>query len=302
MAHRTLDLVPRPLPDPPALDHGPVIDPHTHSSMSDGTEAPAELLRAAQRAGVDVLGLTDHDTWDGWPQAEAAVATTGVRLLRGVELSTSAGGVSVHLLAYLYDPADEAMLAMVARSRDSRLERARIMVDRLAVDYGLRWSEVLAQLEPGATVGRPHIADALVARGVVPDRSAAFADLLAGASPYYVPYAAPDVLTAIRTVRAAGGVPVVAHPHAGARGRVVPADVLGQMAASGLAGIEVDHRDHDDGDRQRLRELARSLGLLVTGASDYHGAGKPNRLAEHRTGTEVLAQILEQGRIGLVEP
>ena len=279
-----------------------VIDLHTHSNHSDGTQTPTELMAAAAAAGVDVLGLTDHDTWDGWPEAAAAVTATGVTLLRGAELSTSARGISVHLLSYLHDPDDAALLASVTGSRTSRLDRARVMVERIGADYGLTWQEVLEHVEPGATVGRPHIADALVARGDLPNRSAAFDTILAARGPYYVPYDAPETITAVRMVRAAGGVPVMAHPRAGARGRIVADDVIEEMADAGLAGLEVDHRDHDEDARRHLRDLAASLDLFGTGSSDYHGAGKPNLLAEHTTAPEVLERIVAEGRIGLVQP
>ncbi|WP_127571372.1 PHP domain-containing protein [Georgenia faecalis] len=278
------------------------VDPHTHSSVSDGTQSPTELLRAARAAGVDVLGLTDHDTSAGWAEAEAAVATTGVSLLRGSEISCSASGISVHLLSYLHDPDEPVLAAELARARASRVDRARLMVERVAEDYPLTWADVEAQLEPGATVGRPHIADALVALGHVPDRSAAFSSILSAAGPYYVPYYAPDVIAAVRAVRAAGGVPVMAHPFASVRGRVVAVEVIEAMADAGLAGLEVDHRDQSPAERAELRAIARRLGLFTTGSSDYHGAGKPNRLAEHTTTPEVLAAIEEAGRLPVVRP
>lgn len=277
-----------------------LIDPHTHSSESDGTQRPAELMAAA--AGLDVLGLTDHDTWRGWDEAARATTTTGVSLLRGVELSTAVGGVSVHLLSYLHDPDDALLLAEATASRDSRLDRARRMVASIGRDLDLSWEDVAAQLSDGATVGRPHIADALVARGHVADRSAAFADILNPRGPYYVRYYAPDTVDAVRMVRAAGGVPVMAHPRAAARGRVVSDGVIGELAAAGLAGLEVDHRDHSEEAKEELRALAQRLGLFITGASDYHGAGKPNVLAENTTAPAVLEQILDEGYLDLVTP
>ena len=280
----------------------PAIDLHTHSDRSDGTESPAQVMAAARAAGLDVVALTDHDTWDGWPEAAAAVERTGVALVRGAEISTSAGGISVHLLSYLHDPDARGLGAAVRRARESRLGRARRMVDRIALDFDLTWEEVEARLEPGGTVGRPHIADALVARGYVTDRSTAFAEILSSRSPYYVPYDAPDVVEAVELVRRAGGVPVMAHPRAASRGRVVEDAVIEELAAAGLAGLEVDHRDHDEGARAQLRDLARSLGLFVTGSSDYHGAGKPNRLGEHLTDPAVLEQIESEGYLPVVRP
>lgn len=280
----------------------PAIDLHAHSDRSDGTESPAQVMVAAREAGLDVVALTDHDTWDGWEEAAAAVGRTGVALVRGAEISTSAGGISVHLLSYLHDPDARGLGAAVRRARDSRLGRARRMVQRIARDFDLTWEEVEARLEPGGTVGRPHIADALVARGYVTDRTTAFAEILSSRGPYYVPYDAPDVVAAIALVRRAGGVPVMAHPRAASRGRVVQDEVIEELAAAGLAGLEVDHRDHDEGARAQLRDLARSLGLFVTGSSDYHGAGKPNRLGEHLTDPAVLEQIESEGYLPVVRP
>lgn len=278
------------------------IDLHTHSRASDGTDAPAEVVRAAAGAGLDVVALTDHDTTSGWDEAREAAVRHGVGFVGGMEMSCRAAGTSVHLLSYLHDPHDPALLAETDRTRESRLGRARRMVELLARDVPITWADVEAVTQPGTTVGRPHVADALVALGRVPDRSAAFADLLAPWSPYYVPHHAPDAVRAVRLVRAAGGVPVLAHPGADARGVVVPEDVVRDMAEAGLAGLEVDHRDHSGPRREQLRTLARSLGLLVTGSSDYHGAGKPNVLGESTTAPEVLRRIEEQGREEVVWP
>ena len=276
------------------------IDLHTHSRVSDGTQSPTELVAAARRAGLDVLAITDHDTTAGWPEAGRAAQAEGLALVRGTEVSCTSDGTSVHLLSYLHDPTDEALAEVLAHSRSSRDGRARAMVDRLAEDFDLTWAEVAAQAGPGATIGRPHIADVLVARGHAADRSAAFATMLAPSGPYYVRYHAPEVTEAVRRVLAAGGVPVFAHPRASTRGRVVGEEVIRDLAAAGLAGLEVDHRDHTEADKDRLRALAGELGLLVTGSSDYHGAGKPNRLGEHTTAVEVFEQIVERGHLEVV--
>lgn len=276
------------------------IDLHTHSRVSDGTQTPAELVAHARRAGLDVLALTDHDTTAGWAEAARTAQAEGVALVRGTEVSCTAGGISVHLLSYLHDPADQGLAEVLADSRSSRDGRARAMVDRLAKDFDLTWAEVAAQAGAGATIGRPHIADALVARGYAADRSAAFVTMLAPSGPYYVRYHAPEVTEAVQRVLAAGGVPVFAHPRASSRGRVVSEEVIRELAGAGLVGLEVDHRDHTEADRADLRVLAAELGLLVTGASDYHGAGKPNQLGEHTTAPEVFEEIVEQGRLEVV--
>ena len=272
------------------------IDLHTHSTASDGTDSPAELVANARAAGLDVVALTDHDTTYGWAEAADALPR-GLQLVRGAELSCSAGGISLHLLAYLFDPAHSALTREVQRVFDDRLGRAHKITDLLvAAGYPLTWEAVLAEVGEGAAVGRPHIADALVTARVVPDRNAAFAKLLHNRSPFYVRHYALDPIEAVRLVRAAGGVPVFAHPAASARGRTVADEVIVAMAAAGLAGLEVGHRDHTEEARAHLGGLARELGLLVTGSSDYHGAGKENRLGENTTDPDVLEALLAQAR------
>ncbi|HWS57693.1 MAG TPA: PHP domain-containing protein [Actinotalea sp.] len=278
------------------------IDLHTHSVASDGTESPAQVVAAAARAGLDVVALTDHDTTSGWAEAVVAGAEHGVTVVRGVEMSCRAAGRSIHLLAYLPDPDDAGLLAEAERIRAARRDRARAIVGLLAQDYPLTWDDVLAQTAAGTTVGRPHIADALVARGHVPDRSAAFASLLATGSRYYVPHYATPVLRAVRLVRAAGGVPVVAHPGATGRDRPVTDEEIEALVDAGLAGLEVHHRDNSPEQVERLTRAARRWGLLVTGSSDYHGAGKDNVLGEHTTRPQVLAEIEAQGRTAVVRP
>ncbi len=278
------------------------IDLHTHTHHSDGTDSPAELMANAAAAGLDVIGLTDHDTVAGWQEAAAHVPASGVALVPGAELSCTASGISVHLLSFLHDPKDPDLRRESTRARESRDGRAREIVRRVSADYAITWADVQAQAGPDATIGRPHIADALVAKGHVPDRSAAFGHILAAGGPYYVSYYAPDVIKAVRIVRAAGGVPILAHPRARARGRVIGDAVIAAMADAGLAGLEVDHRDHTDADREHLRALAADLGLLITGASDYHGTGKHNRLGEHTTSPETLEAIEAQGRGRIIRP
>jgi predicted metal-dependent phosphoesterase TrpH len=209
----------------------------------------------------------------------------------GAEISCQVNGVSVHLLSYLHDPAEPELAAEMQRTRADRLTRARRMVDLIAVDHPLTWDEVSARVEPGATVGRPHIADAMVAKGLVADRDEAFATVLHSGSRYHVRHYAPDAEAAVRLVRGAGGVPVMAHPLAARRGQVVSDAVISELAAAGLAGLEVDHRDHDPAEREHLRSLAAALGLLTTGASDYHGSGKVNRIGENVTTPETLERI-----------
>ncbi len=267
------------------------IDLHTHSTMSDGTDSPAAVMRAAAAARLDVVALTDHDTVSGWDEAEAEASRVGLRFIPGIEISSRSRGVSVHLLAYWPRADDAELLAMMARTRDERVGRAQEIVRRVSRDYPITWEAVSALSESADTVGRPHIADALVAAGVMRDRDAAFTEILHDDSPYYVPHYAPEALDVVRAVRAGGGVPAFAHPGADGRGRVVPTTVIEAMARAGLVGIEVEHRDHSDSQRERLARIAGRLGLVPLGASDYHGAGKKNRLGENLTVPEALAAL-----------
>ncbi|MDI2021695.1 PHP domain-containing protein [Paenarthrobacter nicotinovorans] len=270
------------------------IDLHAHSNVSDGTESPAGVIVSAVAAGLDAVALTDHDSTDGWESASAAAREHGVAFVPGMEISCRTDeGISVHLLSYLHDPAHEGLLEEITKSKDARLTRAEHMVTLLSEDYPLTWDDVIHHVAPGATVGRPHIADALVAAGVVADRTEAFTSILTSHSRYFVQHYAPNPALAVELVRAAGGVPVFAHPVASSRGRIVGERTYRDMIDAGLLGLEVEHRDNPEEGRAFLRGLAAEHGLLMTGSSDYHGAGKPNLLGENTTSPEVLAQIEE---------
>lgn len=290
MARRAYDGEMRHAPD----SRGP-IDLHAHSSVSDGTETPAELVAAGVLAGLSVLAITDHDSTAGWVPAFEAAAGTGLTVLPGMELSTQLDSASVHVLAYLVDPAHPGLLAATEAIRAERLHRAEAMVRRIAVDYALDWEDVLAQTTPGATVGRPHIADALVARGHVTDRSAAFQSILHWRGGYYRPHEAPKPIVGVELIVAAGGVPVLAHPGGRGPDRLFNEKRIKQMVDVGLAGVEVGHRDNPPAAREKWAAVAKQYDLIVTGSSDYHGAGKPNSLAEHTTTPESYARILELG-------
>jgi predicted metal-dependent phosphoesterase TrpH len=260
-----------------------LIDLHTHSNASDGTDTPAELVASATAAGIDVLAITDHDTTSGWAEALAA-RPDPLTIVRGTEFSCvhwDADGrrVSLHLLGYLYDPDNADLRDERARLRESRLVRGRQMVENMAADgIPITWPQVAA-LAGGGPVGRPHLGRALVDAGVVPDVNTAFRELLSSRQPYYVRKVDSDVFAAIRLVRAAGGLAVFAHPLARRRGPVVSDDVIAAMAAAGMVGLEVDHPDHDTDDRAHAAALARDLGLIATGSSDYHGTNKATPLA-----------------------
>ncbi|MEO3938282.1 PHP domain-containing protein [Dermatophilaceae bacterium Soc4.6] len=268
------------------------IDLHTHSTASDGTEPPAQVLRSAAAAGLDVIALTDHDTTRGWDEAGAAVAETGVALVRGIEISCERGSTSVHLLGYLTDPAAPGLTGEIDQARASRVTRLERMVG-LMEEAGLpiSYAEVRASVPEGATPGRPHIADALVRKGVVAHRDEAFARWLSNDSRFYVSHYAPDPVRAVELVVEAGGVAVMAHPFTGSPGRQSSDELIAEMTAAGLAGIEVWHRDNDGAGRERGLALADRLGLLVTGSSDYHGDGKRNRLGENTTAATVLDEL-----------
>ncbi|MGL3805043.1 PHP domain-containing protein [Paeniglutamicibacter sp. R2-26] len=272
------------------------IDLHTHSHVSDGTESPADLVTAAAAAGLDVVALTDHDQTSGWADASARALELGIGLVPGMEISCKTDhGISVHLLSYLHDPTHPGLLEEIEKARDARITRARRMVELLAEDYPVDWELVSKHSVPGATIGRPHIADALVTAGVVRTRTEAFAQVLTARSRYYVGHYAMDPVTAVRLVREAGGVPVFAHPVASARGRIVGEETYEAMIGAGLLGLEINHRDNPEDGRRHLRALADRHGLVVTGSSDYHGTGKPNRLGENTTAPEMLRRILEAG-------
>lgn len=267
------------------------IDLHAHSTASDGTDTPGELVRAAAAAGLDVVALTDHDGTGGWDAAAAALPA-GLRLVPGVELSAEWQGIPLHVLGYLFDPTYEPLVAEMSEVRDSRVRRARRIVEAMVADgHPVSWERTLARA--GGAVGRPHIASELVEAGLVPTVSAAFTDAWIGSGGrYYRREHKVAALQAIRLLRDAGGVTVFAHPRAHGRGEVVDDAAIAAMRDAGLAGIEVDHPDHDEATRAELRTLAADLGLLVTGSSDYHGGRKANRLGECRTAPEVFEALV----------
>lgn len=271
-----------------------IADLHAHTLASDGTDTPTELVEKACAAGLDLIAITDHDTTSGWEEAASAAERTGIALLRGIEISCQWQGISLHLLAYLHDPHYEPLLRTLRKARESRERRARRITEQLAADVPVNWEDVSAQVDPGATVGRPHIADALVARGIVPDRDTAFAQYLYTGSPYHASHYAPGPVEVIHLVRAARGVPVMAHPFAAARGPVVPDELIAEMAEAGLFALEAHHPDHQEAQRDHALALASALQLHVTGSSDYHGRGKTNRLGQCTTSPETVEALLAE--------
>jgi predicted metal-dependent phosphoesterase TrpH len=272
------------------------IDLHTHSNRSDGTESPAELVRRAQAEGIDVLALTDHDTTEGWTEAAEAAESTGVTLLRGIEVSCTFVGFGVHLLAYLPDPTYEPLVDELRRVLDGRNARLPATLARLrALGIEVTVDDVRAVAGDTAATGRPHVADALVALGVVRDRNEAFERYLGPQGPAYVHRYAADLETMIGTVADAGGVTVLAHPWASRHNhRALDEPGIARLQRAGLAGVEVDHEDHSPQVRQRLRALAERLDLVTTGSSDHHGAGKVDHdLGCNTTAPEQLDRLLD---------
>ncbi|GAB3180447.1 PHP domain-containing protein [Streptomyces incanus] len=267
------------------------IDLHTHSTASDGTDSPADLVRAAGAAGLDVVALTDHDTTRGHAEALAALPA-GLTLVTGAELSCRYDGISMHMLAYLFDPEEPALLAERELVRDDRVPRARGMVAKLnGLGVPVAWEQV-ARIAGDGSVGRPHIATALVELGVVETVNDAFTrEWLADGGRAHMAKHETDPFEALRLIKGAGGVAVFAHPAASKRGRTVPESGIAELAEAGLDGIEVDHMDHDPETRARLRGLAKELGLLVTGSSDYHGSRKSCVPGEFTTDPEVYGEI-----------
>ncbi|GAA1530889.1 putative metal-dependent phosphoesterase TrpH [Microbacterium ginsengiterrae] len=267
-------------------------DLHMHSNHSDGTESPAEVVRQAHAHGIRTLALTDHDRTTGWGEAGEAAASLGMTFLPGMELSAKHHWRSVHVLGYLFDPEDAALRAETDRIREDRVGRAERIVRNIGRDYDLSWADVLAQTTTDATVGRPHIADALVARGIVGDRAEAFDGILHPREGYYEPHYAPDPLTAVQLITGAGGVAIIAHPVTAGRDRMMPVAFIEELIAAGLGGFEIDHRENTEQGKKMLHRLADAHDLIVTGSSDYHGAGKPNRPGENTTSTEMVARII----------
>ncbi len=272
------------------------IDLHTHSDRSDGTDTPAELVRKAREvAGLDVVALTDHDATTGWDEARAAADEVGVRFVPGIEISTQLRGESVHLLGYAFDPDHPPLVEELRRVLDGRDQRLPRMLERLAehgVDITL--DDVAAQSGSAAASGRPHVADAMVARGYLRHRDEAFDGWLnSGGRAYVSRYAAP-LLDAVRLLKEAGGRAVVAHPWSRGSDRVLTPETFERLRDAGLDGIEVDHVDHGEEVRRTLRGIAADLDLVVTGSSDYHGTGKSAAFAlgANLTAPEQLERLL----------
>ena len=261
-----------------------MIDLHTHTNFSDGTDSPTQLINKALAAGISILGLTDHDSISGWQEAITALRP-GISLVPGSEISCqTSDGISVHILGLLFDSENLELMGTMQATRENRHGRMAKIITRLneaGIDISMQ--DVLDQLAEGATLGRPHLADALVKKGVVVSRDEAFTQMLHNKSKYYVSHYSPLPEVAIKMIKAAGGVSVIAHPMASHRGRTISLETFGSLIDAGLDGVEVDHRDHSPDEKTQLIELAKQNDLVMTGASDYHGNGKLNQLGEYVT-------------------
>ena len=272
-----------------------MIDLHTHTTCSDGTDSPRELVNKAIVQGIEVLGITDHDTTSGWQEATQSLRGS-LQLALGAEISCLTNdGISVHMLGLLFDPLHEEMQQVLEETRDGRLPRMRKMIEKMRAEgMDISIEDVEKAMPNGATMGRPHLADALVSKKIVKSRDEAFIDLLHNDSRFYVSHAAPTPVEAIALIRRAGGVAVIAHPFASHRGQILKAEDFIDLVSAGLNGIEVDHRDQNPDERAMLRVIALELDLVMTGSSDYHGTGKLNSLAENHTSREQWQKLEAQ--------
>lgn len=272
-----------------------MIDLHTHTTFSDGTDTPTQLINKALAAGITTIALTDHDSISGWQEATSALRP-GICLVPGAEVSCQTlDGISVHILGLLFDPSNNALIDTLEKTRENRYGRMEKIIAKInEAGINISMSEVLEQLSDGATLGRPHLADALVKKGVVASREEAFTQMLHNHSKYYVSHFSPTPETVIKLIKEAGGVSVIAHPMASHRGRTISLDTFGSLIQAGLDGIEVNHRDHSPQEKTQLIALARDSKLVMTGASDYHGNGKLNLLGEYTTEPDQWQKLEER--------
>lgn len=272
-----------------------MIDLHTHTTFSDGTDTPTQLINKALAAGITTIALTDHDSISGWQEATSALRP-GICLVPGAEVSCQTlDGISVHILGLLFDPSNNALIDTLEKTRENRYGRMEKIIAKInEAGINISMSEVLEHLADGATLGRPHLADALVKKGVVASREEAFTQMLHNHSKYYVSHFSPTPEAVIKLIKEAGGVSVIAHPMASHRGRTISLDTFGSLIQAGLDGIEVNHRDHSVEEKTQLIALARDSKLVMTGASDYHGNGKLNLLGEYTTEPDQWQKLEER--------
>ena len=266
-------------------------DLHTHSTCSDGTQSVADNVRLALELGLSGLGVTDHDTTAGIGEAFAAAESTALEIVPGLEFSAEHDGASLHVLAYWMDPSNGPLRAELERLAETRLRRGEMMIRKLRdAGYDISFDRV-RRIAGGDLIARPHIAQAMVEAGIVGSEREAFDRFIHDGGPAYVPKHALDPLVALDLIAEAGGVSVLAHPGMWRGTESVPVELIERMAAAGMAGLEVDHPDHDDTMRARYRDLAIRLDLIPTGASDCHGARYGFRLGSETTDAGRVAAL-----------
>ena len=266
-------------------------DLHTHSTFSDGTATPSENVALARERGLEGIAVTDHDTMDGWGEALDAASGSDLRIVRGVELSAEHDGASLHVLGYWVDPAHEGLRAELRRLHDTRFRRGEMIVEKLqSLGYDLSFERV-REISGDDLIARPHIAQAMVEAGIVATERDAFDSYISDDGPAYVPKHALAPVDALALIRDAGGACVLAHPGMWRGADSVPDALIEEMAARGMAGIEVDHPDQDEDQRARYRAMAERLDLIPTGASDCHGARYDFRLGSETTPSQLVDEL-----------
>ena len=269
----------------------PGYDLHSHSNRSDGTLAPADVMRLAASRDLAGVALTDHDTFDGLDEAAAEASAIGVEFVPGIEFSAEYDGASLHILGYWVDPDDAAIEAELLRLSATRFRRGEMIVEKLrALGFDISVERVL-ELAGGGAIARPHIAEAMVEAGIVATERDAFDRYISDDGPAYVPKHALTPSDALRMIREAGGVCVLAHPGMWRGAETVPDALIEEMAAGGMVGLEVFHPDHDDELRAKYAALAERLGLVATSSSDCHGERYGFRMGEERTDPATFAEL-----------
>jgi hypothetical protein len=267
------------------------FDLHSHSSFSDGTETPTRNVAMAIDRGLDGLGVTDHDTTAGLQEAASAAEGTDLEIVPGIEFSAEYSGASLHVLAYWIDPQHEGLADELKRLTDTRFRRGEMMIEKLRdLGYDISFDRV-RELAGAELIARPHIAQAMVESGIVATEKQAFERFISDDGPAYVPKHALHPMAALALIRDAGGICVLAHPGMWKGAGSVPDELIEQMAAAGMVGLEVDHPDHADDQRARYGALADRLDLVPTGGSDCHGARYGFRLASETTSAERFAEL-----------
>jgi len=270
------------------------IDLHTHSTASDGTLTPTELMRAAKKAGLSAIALTDHDTFEGLPEARAEAARQDIELVPGCELSLDYNGLPTHLLALFVDERPGHVVGELTRVRRARANRNDLMLEKLRT-VGVHLKREDVERYATGVVGRPHMAQAMLAAGVVKSFDEAFNRFLGTGGLAYVPKVKLTPREAIGAIHADGGLAVLAHPYLLSQQKRVIETLLTDLAGLGLDGVEVYYTEHSDKYTEIVAGLAAGLGLLASGGSDFHGAVKPDvAIGRGRGGLFVRGELLDE--------